>query len=157
MSLVDVYPTILETAKLSIEPQKPGRSLIKIANEPDDKDRVIFAEYHAMGSKSGAFMIRKGHWKYIHYVSMKPQLFDLECDPDEISDLSDDHEFVDVIKNLESELRLICDPKTVDQTAKTDQAKIIELNGGVEAVVKKGGFGATPPPGVNPEYASTKS
>ena len=88
---------------------------------------------------------------------MKPQLFDLERDPDEISDLSDDHEFADVIKNLESELRLICDPKTVDKIAKTDQAKIIELNGGVEAVVKKGGFGATPPPGVNPEYASIKS
>ena len=157
VSLVDLYPTILETAELSIEAHKPGRSLTKIANEPDNNERVIFAEYHAMGSKNGAFMIRKGHWKYVHYVSMKPQLFDLACDPDEISDLSDSHEFADVIKNLESELRLICDPETVDQTAKTDQAKIIKLNGGVEAVVKKGGFGATPPPGVNPEYASIKS
>ena len=45
------------------------------------------------------------------------------------------------LKNLRQNLRLICDPETVDQTAKTDQAKIIELNGGVEAVVKKGGFG----------------
>ena len=39
----------------------------------------------------------------------------------------------------------------------TNQMEIIELNGGIEAVVKKGGFGATPPPGVNPEYASIKS
>lgn len=102
-------------------------------------------------------MIRKGNWKYLYYVGMRPQLFDLERDPDEIFDLGDNHEFADVVKNLESELRLICDPETVDQTAKTDQAKIIELNGGVEAVVKRGGFGATPPPGVSPEYASVNS
>jgi len=157
VSLVDIYPTILETAKLSVEPQKPGRSLSKIANEPDENDRMIFAEYHAMGSKSGGFMIRKGYWKYMHYVGMRPQLFDLERDPDEVLDLGDNHEFADVVKKLEADLRLICDPETVDQTAKTDQAKIIELNGGVEAVVKKGGFGATPPPGVSPEYASIKS
>ena len=102
-------------------------------------------------------MIRKGYWKYAHYVGMRPQLFDLERDPDEMSDLGGNHEFANVVKNLESELRLICDPETVDRTAKADQAKIIELNGGVEAVVKKGGFGATPPPGVNPEYASNKT
>ena len=38
------------------------------------------------------------------------------------------------------------------QKAKADQTAIIEANGGVEAVVAKGGFGATPPPGVSAEY-----
>ncbi|GIR94156.1 MAG: hypothetical protein CM15mP95_1760 [Alphaproteobacteria bacterium] len=157
VSLIDIYPTILETAKLSVEPQKPGRSLSKIANEPDENDRMIFAEYHAMGSKSGGFMIRKGRWKYVHYVGMRAQLFDLESDPEEMSDLGESHEFADITQELEGELRLICNPETVDKIAKSDQMEIIELNGGIEAVVKKGGFGATPPPGVNPEYASIKS
>ena len=59
VSLIDIYPTILDTANLSADSHKPGRSLTKIANEQVNNDRVIFAEYHAMGSKSGGFMIRK--------------------------------------------------------------------------------------------------
>ena len=157
VSLIDIYPTILDTANLSVESRKPGKSLTKIANEQDNNDRVIFSEYHAMGSKSGGFMIRKGRWKYVHYVGMRPQLFDLQSDPEEMSDLGEKQEFADVTQNLEAELRLICNPETVDKNAKLDQMEIIELNGGAEAVVKKGGFGATPPPGVNPEYASTES
>ena len=88
---------------------------------------------------------------------MRSQLFDLESDPEEMSDLGETHKFTDITQKLEAELRLICNPEIVDKTAKSDQMEIIELNGGVKAVVKKGGSGATPPPGVNPEYASIKS
>ena len=157
VSLIDISPTILETANLSVQSRKPGRLLTKIANEQNNNGREIFAEYHAMGSKSGSFMIRKGRWKYVHYVGMRSQLFDLESGPEEMSDLGETHEFTDITQKLEAELRLICNPEIVDKTAKSDQMEIIELNGGVETVVKKGGFGATPPPGVNPEYASIKS
>jgi hypothetical protein len=38
--------------------------------------------------------------------------------------------------------------------AKADQMAIVIANGGIEAVVAKGGFGATPPPGVNAEFAN---
>ena len=30
-----------------------------------------------MGSTTGAFMIRKGEFKYVHYADYQPQLFDL--------------------------------------------------------------------------------
>ena len=36
-----------------------------------------------MGSTTGAFMIRIGKYKYVHYVDYPPQLFDLETDPEE--------------------------------------------------------------------------
>ena len=75
---------------------------------------------------------------------MRPQLFDLDSDPEEMSDLGGKHEFADVNHKLEAELRLICNPETVDKNAKLDQMEIIELNGGAEAVVKKGGFGQLP-------------
>jgi arylsulfatase A-like enzyme len=34
-------------------------------------------------------MIRSGRWKLIHYDGMRPQLFDLENDPQELSDLGE--------------------------------------------------------------------
>ena len=35
-------------------------------------------------------MVRDRRWKYILYEGFRPQLFDLEDDPDELSDLGED-------------------------------------------------------------------
>ncbi len=153
VSLIDVYPTILTTANIKAANEKPGQSLVKTANDQDNKNRIIFSEYHAAGSKSGAFMIRKGRWKYIYYVGMKPQLFNLIEDPEELNDLGDSTEVNQTLQEMEVLLREICNPEEVDHDAKEYQRKIVAANGGVKAVVEKGGFGATPPPGVNAEYA----
>ena len=131
-------------------------SLIDIANADDDLDRLVFSEYHAMGSATGAFMLRKGHWKFIYYVSMQPQLFNLFNDPEELHDLGSNSDYADICCQMEADLRSICDPEAVDAAAKTDQAAILEANGGIEAVVARGGFGASPPPGVNAEYADKR-
>ena len=155
VSLIDVHPTILKTAGINQE-EKPGASLVDLANAEDNPDRSVFSEYHAMGSATGAFMIRKGHWKFFYYVSMQPQLFNLFEDPDELRDLGTDLEYAKIRSQMEAELRSICDPEAVDAAAKADQMDIVKKNGGVEAVITRGGFGATPPPGVNAEYANEK-
>ena len=95
VSLIDIYPTILQTYGIS-SGTRPGTSLIELANVEDDPDRLVFSEYHAMGSATGAFMIRKGHWKYMYYVSMQPQLFNLLDDPDEINDLGTNLEYAEI-------------------------------------------------------------
>ena len=51
-----------------------------------------------------------------------------------------------------AELMRICDPQTVNSRALADQRTIVAAHGGAEAVVAKGGFGATPPPGEKPAY-----
>ncbi|MEK9723470.1 MAG: sulfatase, partial [Rhodospirillaceae bacterium] len=94
------------------------------------------------------------HWKYVHYVGLPPQLFNLADDPEERQDLGVDPAHADIRRDLEVELRAVCDPDAVDARAKTDQAAVVERHGGRDAVVKRGGFGATPPPGEKPEYAA---
>ena len=88
-------------------------------------------------------------------MSMQSQLFNLSEDPDELNDLGTNPDYADIRYQMEAELRSICDPEAVDSAAKSDQAAIVEANGGIEAVVAKGGFGATPP-GVNAEYANER-
>lgn len=153
VSLIDFHPTILKTAGIVPE-KKPGTSLVDLANAEDDPKRLVFSEYHAMGSATGAFMIRKGHWKFVYYVSMQPQLFNLLEDPDELHDLGTDLKYANLRSEMEADLRSICDPEAVDAKAKADQMAIVKANGGIEAVVARGGFGATPPPGVKVEYAN---
>ena len=55
------------------------------------------SQCHAAGAASGAYMLRKGQWKYIHYVGFEPELFDLKADPKDIADLAQDPNFVAVL------------------------------------------------------------
>ena len=79
-------------------------------------------------------MIRKGRYKYIYYVGFSSELFDLESDPEEIHDLSDDPLYVDVVRDYEAILRAIVDPEEVDRRANAAQKELVEQAGGPEAV-----------------------
>lgn len=145
VTLTDVFPTVLDVAGL-LSREHSTDSLISLAAANDEDERVAFAEYHAVGSPSGAYMIRQGRWKYIYYVGFEPQLFDLVTDPDEVNDLGESKEHSDIRQELHSILCSICDPDEVDARAKADQRAKIEGHGGRDAVVEKGSFGATPAP-----------
>jgi choline-sulfatase len=148
---VDVYPTVLEAAGLprrAEEASYPGTSLLTIAQGADERDRIAFSEYHGMGSTTGAFMLRRGRFKYVHYVAYPPQLFELESDPEEVRDLAADPAYRQALDECRAALFALCDPAEVDARAKRRQAELLALNGGREAVIARGDFGFSPPPGV---------
>ena len=97
-------------------------------------------------------MIRKGRFKYVHYVGFPAQLFDLEADPLERDDLAADQGYASVVADLAAELHKICDPEEVDRRAKTDQAALVDRHGGRDAVLAKGSFSGTPAPGEKAVY-----
>lgn len=155
-SLVDVFPTLLQTAGIAAaDPGLPGRSLVDMANAPDDRDRAVFSEYHAAGALTGTFMVRKGRWKYIHYEGLAPQLFDLEDDPEEGIDLGASDAHAGVRARMHEALLGFCDPAAVHARVLADQSEIVEAAGGAEAVLARGGFGATPAPGVQAEFVKS--
>ena len=80
VSLVDVFPTVLETAGVRTRADDaglPGESLSALARRTDDPQRLVFSEYHGAASISGSFMLRAGRFKYVHYTGCPPELFDL--------------------------------------------------------------------------------
>jgi choline-sulfatase len=147
VSHVDVYPTIMEWMDQPA-PQASGKSL-----NSKIEDRVVVSEYHASSSKSGEFMIRNGKWKYVYFVHYpdQPELFDLESDPEELRNLASDEKFAAVRKECHQKLLSILDPEEVDRRAKRRQAEIVTANGGREAVLKRGSFAYSPPPGYKAE------
>jgi len=149
VSLLDLSKTITDHFDAPLEGADGIRSLLDIARAPSDPDRPIFSEYHAAGAVSGAFMLKKGRWKYHHYVGFAPELFDLETDPEERHDLAGDPSHADTLSAMERALRDICDPDAVDAQAFADQARLIEMHGGRDAALKLGAPGATPPPGAH--------
>jgi choline-sulfatase len=149
-SHVDVYPFIMQATgedRPDMYDGQRGSSLFALARgEPRRSD--VISEYHGMGSATGAFMIRVGRWKYIHYVAYPPQLFDLEADPEELRDVAADPRHADVVADCRARLLRICDPEEVDARAKQRQAELLAQHGGRDAVIARGDLGFTPAPGV---------
>jgi choline-sulfatase len=151
-SHIDVHPTVVECVG-SGAPPGDGVSLFRMARG-ETTERNVVSEYHASSSRSGEYMIRHGKWKYVYYVHYpdRPQLFDLEADPEELRDLGTDAGHRGVVKECEARLRTMLDPEAVDRRAKQRQAQLLEANGGREKVIKLGGFGYSPPPGFKAEF-----
>jgi len=154
VSLVDSFPTIVDCVGLEPHPDDrnlPGSPLFEVVTGTAPQ-RTIMSEYHAAGSATGTFMIRKGKFKCVYYVGMPAQLFDLESDPYERRNLAEEPGYHGLVADCETALRKLVDPEAADALARKDQAaKIAEL-GGREAILAKGSFGYSPVPGTRPIY-----
>jgi len=145
-SLLDISETIIDHFDADLPGDRPGQSLYALAAAEDDFERAVFSEYHAVGSVSGAFMLRKGRWKLIEYVGFDPELFDLAADPEEENNLAGQAEHAATLAMLKTEMRKICDPEAVDAMAFADQEAMIAGYGGKAIAATLGAPSATPPP-----------
>jgi arylsulfatase A-like enzyme len=100
---VDVVPTILEALAVPGASQRiEGRSLLPLLHgeRPPWRDFVYseldygFREARRLlgrtPQQSRAFSIRNERWRYVHWLDLPEQLFDLAADPDELQDLGRD-------------------------------------------------------------------
>jgi choline-sulfatase len=154
-TLLDIYPFIIDCVGESgagmVEPDHPGISIARLA-EGHAPVRTVLSEYHGMGSTTGAFAIRNGRYKYVHYAKYRPQLFDLGNDPDETVDLAADPRHAALVMECEAKLRALLSPEEVDARAKQRQAEQLQRHGGREAVIARGDLGFSPPPGTRAEF-----
>ena len=148
VSHVDVYPTVMEC----LGAEAPGASGFSLLQKMPE--RTVLSEFHASSSRAGEFMVRHGKWKYVYFVRYpdRPELFDLENDPEELNDLGADPKHAGTKKECHEKLRGILDPEEVDRRAKRRQAEIVAANGGREAVLRRGSFAYSPPPGFKAEF-----
>ncbi len=147
VSLLDLSATI--PAHFGLDFEGDGEPLTDIAARPNDLERPMLSQYHAVGAVSGAFMLRKGRWKLNWYVDFPPELFDLDADPQELVDLAADPAHSETLSTLEKQLREILDIEEVNAQAFSDQAAMVERYGGPEKAMKLGAPAATPPPKID--------
>ncbi|QAY71659.1 sulfatase-like hydrolase/transferase [Xylanimonas protaetiae] len=99
VSLIDLFPTVLDVAGVPAERRTPvdGDSLLPVvaravrardAAEADVADRPVFSEYHLEKVHAPCFMVRRGRYRYVLVHGHDEQLFDLEADPGEATDLA---------------------------------------------------------------------
>ena len=157
VSLVDCFPTVLNATGCPLadewlpEETLPGEDLLTLA-AAGDRDRTVFAEHHAVGFRRAVYLLRDSRYKYVHYVGMRPQLFDLAADPDEVQDLAARPEHAETVRGFERRLRAIVDPEEADARAHADQLRKVADAGGREAVIARGTFANSPTPDEAPKW-----
>jgi arylsulfatase K len=118
VSLVDLYPTLMDLADAGKPDYLEGSSLAPLLAGRDDPSRPdhVLSEYHSNFQNTGSFMLVRGDWKYVAYPGFRPQLFSLADDPDELRELAEaSPEFAG---DMDRALRELVDYETVDARAK---------------------------------------
>ncbi len=140
VSLIDFAPTICGALGVTCE----GASGVDLmAPLPD---RAVLSEYHDGGAPVGITMLRWDRWKLVHYAEgQPPQLFDMDADPEERTDLHQSDP--DVLAEGMARLTAVMDPNAVNAQAHADQSAKIDALGGRDAILDMDQWNYTPAEG----------
>ena len=83
VSLLDLYPTLLELADLPRRGGLDGESLLPLLADPK-RERAVSMTY-----QRGNHAVRSNRWRYIRYADGSEELYDHDSDPREIRNLAD--------------------------------------------------------------------
>jgi arylsulfatase A-like enzyme len=110
---LDIAPTLLEVAGLQPGGELQGRSLVPVLkNEPREWRRSFLIEYYSDTvfpriRNMGYVAVRTDRHKYIHYLELDgmDELYDLQADPYEQTNLIDDPRARQTLEQMRTELR----------------------------------------------------
>lgn len=86
VQLLDIYPTISELAGLPVPEHCEGTSLVPLLRDPEApwSHPVVTVSSKPIGL---TYAVRTEKWAYLKYVDEGEELYDLEKDPDELTNL----------------------------------------------------------------------
>jgi len=125
VSNIDVTPTVAELAGVSLEEVEPwtdGMSLVSLSNGAN-RDEPVLMEYAAEGSYSPVVSIRQGAWKYNRCNLDPEQLFNVDNDPQEITNLANSDEHQDVLQQFREQADKRWDLNQFDNQVRESQAR----------------------------------
>ena len=94
VSLLDLYPTLLDLAGLPPKPGLDGESLTPLLKSPRQRRTV------SMTYLRGNHAVRSNRWRYIRYADGSEELYDHSSDPHEFANLAHSGEHADTILEL---------------------------------------------------------
>jgi len=102
VSLLDLAPTILEVTGCDELPNCQGRSLVPLlrGEEPEDWPDDVFAEFHGQRFFWTQRIVWTQRYKYVFNGFDYDELYDLERDPHELTNLAGDPHYADVCEEM---------------------------------------------------------
>ena len=123
VSLVDVAATLADVAGTAAEAELDGNSLLPLMREGGPWKDEAFCEYLAHGVAGPMAMLRRGRYKLNYSLGDPPELYDIETDPGEFTDLAGEAAFASVAAELQEDLLSRWDPVALDPQVRRSQAR----------------------------------
>ena len=96
VELLDIFPTLLELASFKARDDLEGHSLVPLL-----KDAQAAREWPAITTHNqGNHTIRTQRWRYIRYADESEELYDVEADPNEWTNLAGEAKHAGVTRDL---------------------------------------------------------
>ncbi len=99
VSLVSLYPTLLELAGLPKKKNNSGPSLVPLLRKPDAEWPHVAITYL---DRPENYSVSGNDWRYIHYANGEKELYDIKSDPFEWKNLASDKDQANRISILRS-------------------------------------------------------
>jgi choline-sulfatase len=125
VSNIDVCPTLCDLAGVDMEeimPWTEGMSL-KPMGQGVERTAPVAMEYAAEASYSPRVCLRSGKWKHIRCTLDPDQLFDLDADPHELTNLADAPEHQGTLQTLRAKSEQRWDLDRFDAEVRRSQAR----------------------------------
>ncbi len=125
VSLIDVTPTLADLAGAdmsSVAHWTDGETLLPFI-EGSRRETPVLMEYAAEGSVAPMVSIRQGRWKFNHCAVDPPQLFDLDADPSERTNLAADPAHAETVTMFTNEVHRRWNLATFDDAVRQSQAR----------------------------------
>ncbi|MGB5865709.1 MAG: choline-sulfatase [Sulfitobacter sp.] len=125
VSNIDVCPTLCDLAGVSMDEVAEwttGQSLVPIG-QGEERTEPVAMEYAAEGSYAPMVSLRYGKWKYNRCVLDPDQLFDLDADPHELSNLAQVAAHAGTLTQLRAKSEARWDLEAYDADVRKSQAR----------------------------------
>jgi len=125
VSNIDVCPTLCELAGVSMEEVMPwttGESLVHLG-QGGQRDTPVAMEYAAEASYAPMVSLRYCKWKYNRCALDPDQLFDLEADPHELTNLAEEPAHLGTVQSLRAKSEARWDLAAFDAAVRESQAR----------------------------------
>ena len=96
VTLLDIYPTVVELCDVQPKGKLEGHSLVPLLKNPDAEWKHPAITTHGRNNHA----VRTERWRYIHYANGEEELYDHDNDPMEWKNLAGDPKFANIKKEL---------------------------------------------------------
>ncbi|MCO4847118.1 MAG: choline-sulfatase [Yoonia sp.] len=124
VSSIDILPTLCDLAGVDMNEVMPwtdGQSIVPLGQGADRSEPVAM-EYAAEGSYAPLVSLRYGKWKYNRCALDPDQLFDMDADPHELTNLADHPDHQGTVTQLRAKSQARWDLDTFDAAVRQSQA-----------------------------------
>lgn len=138
VSTIDVCPTLCDLARVSMDEVSPwteGHSLVP-QGKGAERTAPVAMEYAAEGSYAPLVALREGKWKFTRCALDPDQLFDLEADPHELTNLAGDPAHAETLRHFSDMADARWDLDAFDAEVRESQARRLV----VYEALRQGGY-----------------